>query len=532
MKITNYIFLGLLTFFFIANGTNSLQSKPSLNTNIYFISGTLRDTISKSQALAAKSPFDAVKSISNGVGVQTSGLIAANNGIMTSSILVNKDNSIYDLVQLMEFGFQQSSQCPATSCINGIPLQDRFGRCYCKCINLHWSGDQCNIHDCFGNGIFDIITQTCACSVGENTNTIFADWSLCSLQISMSQLSPFQPGCELGIFGQSCQIRCGTHVIDGNSCPVRSNWMHDECVDVSDGTTQQSACFCGASFNPATPRSVDIKFMLCDGSVEDCAYGFTTTSSVCCSPSVDCSSHQSFKCSSTAAKCCSEGNTNPSLCHAIGCFHNGAYCLPLIRQYTSTAQIISNQNWYRTSKICSFSEPSSVCRKVLQLQYNQLLSECSNQFNLSCAENLRRAINAFSFSAADAFSQSIYVLRATRPGNSIFYFVPSITQNSKWTPLLSSNDPIQIQVIKAQTSISLYPSSKYHIFVESQNKYYCVSSTLMEASFGSDFPDLIDLTILSGYVMPLSLCQTFPVTLSQTIYDLVPLLASVEYSSN
>jgi len=508
----------------LINQVHSLLQHPSLDTSVYFISGTLRTDTARSQALISRSSSDAIKSISQGTGIQSSGLFVANNGVMTSSLMISKEDNVYDLVQLFEYGLQQSSNCPDTSCINGVPLRDRFDNCFCQCINSHWSGNQCELHDCFGNGVFDPKTQSCVCDIPKNPALKFADWSLCSLQISISQLPSIQTGCEVGKFGQLCQIECGTHTIDIDSCPVRSNWMHDECVDLSDGTREQSACFCGASFNPATPRSVDIKFLLCDGSVEDCAYGFSTTSAICCSPSVDCSSHQSFKCSSTAAKCCSSANYDPALCRGFGCFHNGAYCLPLIRQYTSSSQIIANQNWYRTSRICTFSEPTSVCRKVLQLQYNQLLSKCTDLYNITCASHLRAAINTFSFSSADALSQTPFALRATKSENNILYFVPSISQKSKWVPDLPSNVQIQIQVIKAPAVISLYPSTKYNIFVRTNNKYYCVSSTLTETSYGSDFPDLIDLTILDGYIMPLSVCQQFPSVISQVAYDLVQII--------
>lgn len=155
-------------------------------------------------------------------------------------------------------------------CVHGVV--DRFNTVNpvsCKC-EKHWMGPLCNIHDCFGRGLYEITTGICDCKVANYTVESF-----CALKTSSEPLctvdgpdGPEGPECHgqcvnnkcqctlAGQLGQRC-LQCAYPLVDEKLCPKRTNWGRDY-INLEDGFG-----VCGGGYEFSSADIVILRALVC-----------------------------------------------------------------------------------------------------------------------------------------------------------------------------------------------------------------------------------------------------------------------------
>ena len=454
-------------------------------------------------------PTEAVDALSRGVGIDSTSTLNA-FGIITRSVIIqDSDSQGFDLIQKTMKGFELFSGCAQTDCVNGVVVKNEFDQCKCVCYNSRWIGAACDLHDCFGNGVYNVTSRLCDCR--ESENYVYLSWSMCSAKVMKTDLGPIQTGCHNGEFGGLCQHRCGTDEIANTSCAWRENWMHDECIEISSET---SVCFCGAIFDPRARNNVEVKYIVCS-TLDDCVLSFKSTSHICCSPHIDCSVNSVTKCSATDSLCCRDGNSDPLLCERSGCIHNGAYCLPLIRRYISMHEILSNQRWYRFSRKCQYTEPNSICRLILRYDYLTIASRCSLT-DTDCLREIRVTLNDFPFTEASVTirRRNLIQARMTHVASvKTRHFLPRTNGLSELIAELPYTGTHEFSPVRIEQG-SLYnyspQSVKFMMMALKDGDYYCVMFAPWIPGVASVRLTVINLSKLEGYILPLHVCAQFP----------------------
>lgn len=197
-----------------------------------------------------------------------------------------------------EVGLFQNSCTVLTSllidCVHGIPVEldtnESSGlilapQCACE---PHWVGPLCNIHDCYGRGVFELNTGLCECRVAGYTAK-----SMCQDSISTATecnvdlpIPPGERACygqcvngtcvctKPGQLGRRC-MQCAYPEINAYHCPKRTNWGV-EFIDIMDGFA-----VCGGGYEFTSSDIVIMRGLNCNSTT---CKDFLSLRSRCCNP--------------------------------------------------------------------------------------------------------------------------------------------------------------------------------------------------------------------------------------------------------
>lgn len=176
-------------------------------------------------------------------------------------------------------------------CVHGLPSglvsnpQHSKGDCICE---MHWQGPNCDIHDCYGRGIFELNTGLCECRVeGYVSSSMCRDKLDADMDCKLDFPIPFgekncygqcvngQCICTLpGQIGIRC-MQCAYPAIDAENCPGRSNWGV-EYIDTDD-----QFGVCGGGYEFLSASIVVLRGLNCQSPT---CRDFRSQRSRCCNP--------------------------------------------------------------------------------------------------------------------------------------------------------------------------------------------------------------------------------------------------------
>lgn len=175
-----------------------------------------------------------------------------------------------------------NDRCDDVPCVNGIQLA--MTSCECVCDD-HWSGQSCEIHDCYGNGNWNPSVNAmhgfCVCDEPYIADSM-CQFLECNGMIATECGNLYEEGCSSpAAIGADCDDEC----LQPGPCSVRRNWGRpvDPSADSRFG-------LCGAAFSgDLSNPSIRISAMICkdEESIDDCIDRFHTEAPNCCSMSIE-----------------------------------------------------------------------------------------------------------------------------------------------------------------------------------------------------------------------------------------------------
>jgi hypothetical protein len=199
-----------------------------------------------------------------------------------------------------ELGLFQNSCMVYTNlmhdCVHGVPsylenagagagLNGNNADCICE---ENWIGPVCDVHTCFGRGVFELNTGLCECKVAGYTASSMCEFNNlsgdnCSLDfpIPMGESNCYGQCVDgkcictkAGQLGLRC-MQCAYPEINEANCPGRTNWGL-EYIDMDD-----QFAVCGGGYEFGSADNVVLRGLEC--TVPNCA-DFLSKRHLCCNP--------------------------------------------------------------------------------------------------------------------------------------------------------------------------------------------------------------------------------------------------------
>jgi len=167
-------------------------------------------------------------------------------------------------------------------CVHGImeEIGNNITGHQCRC-DPNWWGNLCDMHDCYGRGIFSVSSGKCACfSSGFGKLCEILEPTIAS---SCDKPAQCQGTCmdnkcvcnKKGQLGQHCH-QCASPLIDPALCPGRTDWSQPYVLNES------SPFFvCGGGYVPFSPDILILRYTKCETS--DCKHEHDLAIT-CCNP--------------------------------------------------------------------------------------------------------------------------------------------------------------------------------------------------------------------------------------------------------
>jgi len=459
-----------------------------------------------------------------GASIIASGAISGYSGSFNRIQIRDSESGVsYSLQEQIDYITAISTGCPInrTSCQHGVAVASN--NCQCMC-TPRWFGPACNIHDCFFQGEFNIITQQCTC------NATYDPTAFCGVRIQKHQFQPSAYTCDKkGWFGEECSSMCMGPNISSELCRVRQNWAKDECISVSYpleyNTPYRAMCICGGGFSLFDRTLVRINYLECT-SMDVCnrIFFINNQRALLCAPDIDVESISMNICAYDDVECCMEFSDSPSICVNSGCYHNGLYCVS--ENYQSNNGTYSRQEarWDSLEYRCNTSLISSVCNDIYRREYLLLYKGC-DIYNTTCMILARTALDNSVFPYATpagwGVNSNLLLLVRTTSAGSYEYLYPT----NEWSP----NKPLGGGYIRGYSLWSAAPTVVIiYTYFSAPNHVSCINyNPLAFYNFTQGVIGWIDLNHYSsterGITLdPLNHCASiFPFTLGQYTYNII-----------
>lgn len=286
---------------------------------------------------------------------------------------------------------QGRAACAGIPCVHGV--HDFLRTCICICED-GWTGQACDVFDCFGNGDWNTALQQCDCNIPFEQSTR-CEFQLCRGVMMHTCPALLQSGCDTpGAFPEDeCTEVCAAP----QKCASRANW--GRALLPSNG---YMVGVCGGGFDNA--GGVSIGAMRCPQSANasECVAIFRAEAPVCCSPGSQCGGPS---CSNAA--CCSQLTSRAS-CLTLGCvWASGRVCMhPLVAKTSVDCELpavpTTSGRWSRFFYGCT----DRTCPQSAVERYVQTYIDACGTFESSPYENNTACLTeAFTAVNADAWPE-------------------------------------------------------------------------------------------------------------------------------